>query len=147
MVVRSGLPILLGAAAGTLGCLFASAGIAAVEPAEPGHVQVAAPFGRPVLDGSAVVRLRFLPDGGPGSGAVRVELTPESRALTLMEARSAAEQAFLEALDEPGLGGPLSRVTVVVWLMPDAVRVGGTRAETVVFVRKNGREWSVLAGD
>ena len=51
---------------------------------------------------------------------MRVVLTPEARSLTVMEARMAAEQAFLEALKEPGLGDDLKRITVVVRLMPSS---------------------------
>src|SRR6185312_8668316 len=56
-----------------------------------------------LLEDSADLQMRFVQEDGPESGHVRVELTPETRSLTIMEARSAAEQAFLEALNEPGL--------------------------------------------
>ena len=107
----------------------------------------AAATATPLLGGPADLTLRFLPDGGPDSGAVRVELTPESRPLTMLEARAAAEQGFLEALTEPGLGDGIRRITVVVRLTPAGLPGGDARKEVFVFVHKGGKEWSVLAGE
>jgi hypothetical protein len=78
---------------------------------------------------------------------VRVELTPETRPLTIIEARSAAEEGFLAALEEPALRDGLTRVTVVVRLMP-ATHPDPVPAEhVVIFVYKGGSDWSVLSGD
>jgi hypothetical protein len=100
-----------------------------------------------VLGGSANLIMRFVQEDGPESGHVRVVLTPETRPLTVLEARSAAEQAFLETLKEPGLGDNLTRITVVVRLMPQS-HPDPTVAETViVFQHKGGSDWSVLAGE
>lgn len=99
------------------------------------------------LGDSADVMLRFIQEDGPESGHVRVILTPETRPLTILEARSAAQQAFLEALKEPGLGDNLTRITVVVRLMPASHPDPSGRAQIVVFQHKSGREWTVLPGE
>lgn len=92
--------------------------------------------------------LRYIQEDGPESGHVRVVLTPETRAVTVIEARMAAEQAFLEALTEPGLGDELKRITVVVRLMPASHPDPGASGEQViVYLHKGGRDWSVLAGE
>jgi len=92
--------------------------------------------------------LRYIQEDGPESGHVRVVLTPETRAVTVIEARMAAEQAFLEALTEPGLGDGLKRITVVVRLMPAShPDPGGSREQVIVYLHKGGRDWSVLAGE
>ena len=62
--------------------------------------------------------LRYIQEGGPESRHVRVVLTPETRPVTVLEARMAAEQAFLSALEEPSFGDELELVTVVVRLLP-----------------------------
>ncbi len=105
--------------------LVLAAGLAAVGalPAAAatggGEVQQISAAGteRPLGD-AADLMLRFVQEDGPESGHVRVLLTPETRPLTMIEARMAAEKGFFAALNEPGLGGNLSRVTVVVRLMP-----------------------------
>ena len=99
-----------------------------------------------ILGGAADMVLRFVQEDGPSSGHVRVELTPETRGLTVFEARSAAQQAFLEALNEPGLGDKLSRIKVVVRLMP-APRSEAGPEQTFIFLRKSGNHWTILAGD
>ena len=50
----------------------------------------------------ADVTLRYIQEDGPESGHVRVVLTPEARSLTIMEARMAAEQAFLASVEGAG---------------------------------------------
>jgi len=95
----------------------------------------------------ADLTLRFIQEDGPDSGHVRVVLTPEARSLTVMEARMAAEQAFLETLNEPGLGDNLKRITVVVRLMPNSHPDPGAVEQVVVYQHKGGRDWSVLPGN
>ena len=91
--------------------------------------------------------LRYIQEDGPESGHVRVVLTPETRPLTVMEARMAAEKAFLEALEEPGLGDNLKRITVVVRLMPASHPDPGVAEQVIVYQHKSGRDWSVFAGE
>ena len=91
--------------------------------------------------------LRYIQEDGPESGHVRVVLTPETRPLTVMEARKAAEKAFLEALEEPGLGDNLKRITVVVRLMPASHPDPGVAEQVIVYQHKSGRDWSVFAGE
>ncbi len=99
------------------------------------------------LAGSANLTMRYIQEDGPDSGHVRVELTPETRALSIIEARTAAQQAFLEALNEPGLGDNLSRITVVVRLKPGS-HPDPLAAETkIVFLHKGGHDWAVMAGE
>jgi hypothetical protein len=91
--------------------------------------------------------LRYIQEDGPESGHVRVVLTPETRPLTVIEARMAAEKAFLEALEEPGLGDNLKRITVVVRLMPASHPDPGVAEQVIVYQHKSGRDWSVFAGE
>jgi hypothetical protein len=107
----------------------------------------AAAGGGHVLGGSANLIMRFIQDDGPESGHVRVLLTPETRPLTALEARSAAEQAFLETLKEPGLGDNLTRITVVVRLMPQSHPDPSAAETVIIFQHKGGSDWSVLAGE
>ena len=93
----------------------------------------------------AQVELRFVQVGGPADGHVRVDLSPQSRQLTVLEARSAAQQAFLQTLNEPGLGKPLRRITVVVRLAPPGQP--STGAQVIDFRHKGGRDWAVTAGE
>ena len=72
-------------------------------------------------------------------------LTPETRPLTMLEARSAAQQAFLKALKEPGLGDNLSRITVVVRLMPASHPDPGVTEQVIVFLHKGGQDWACCA--
>jgi len=95
----------------------------------------------------ADLNLRFIQEDGPESGHVRVVLTPEARPLTVIEARMAAEQAFLEALKEPGLGDNLKRITVVVRLMPDSHPDPAASEQVIVYLHKGGRDWSILLGE
>jgi hypothetical protein len=91
--------------------------------------------------------LRYIQEDGPESGHVRVLLTPEARPLTIMEARMAAEKAFLEALDEPGLGENLKRITVVVRLLPASHPDPDVAEQVIVYQHKSGHDWSVFAGE
>ena len=99
------------------------------------------------LGGSANLTMRFVQEDGPESGHVRVLLTPETRPLTVIEARTAAQQAFLEALKESGLGDNLTRITVVVRLIPQSHPDLSSAETVIVFLHKGGRDWSVLAGE
>jgi hypothetical protein len=91
--------------------------------------------------------LRYIQEGGPESGHIRVVLTPETRPVTVMEARMAAEQAFLSALSEPGLGDGLKRITVVVRMLPASHPDPGVAEQVIVYLHKSGNDWSVLAGE
>jgi len=96
---------------------------------------------------SADLMLHYFQEDGPESGRVRILLAPETRPLTQAEARSAAQQAFLKALKEPGLGDNLSRITVVVRLMPASHPDPSVTEQVIVFLHKGGRDWSVRAGE
>jgi hypothetical protein len=113
-----------------------------------GEPQVAGVQLRPsrTLDDSADVHVLFVQEDGPAAGHVRVELTPETRPLNGFEARSAAQQAFLAALDEPGLGDGLSRITVVVRLAPAEKTGVAVPEQRFLFTNRGGRDWSVSAG-
>jgi hypothetical protein len=95
----------------------------------------------------ADLTLRYIQEDGPDSGHVRVVLTPEARSLSIIEARMAAEQAFLEALKEPGLGDNLQRITVVVRMMPESHPDPDTTEQVIVYLHKGGHDWSVMAGE
>ena len=99
------------------------------------------------LGASADVMLHFIQEDGPQSGHVRVVLTPETRALTVIEARMAAEQAFLQTLKQPGLGDDLDRITVVVRMMPRSHPDPDEAQQVIVYQHKGGRDWSVLPGE
>ncbi|HEX2257655.1 MAG TPA: hypothetical protein VHG92_13340 [Afifellaceae bacterium] len=104
----------------------------------------AEPEARP-LDGAADVMLRFIQEGAPDEGLVRVELTPADRPLSAMEARQAAQQAFLEALNEPGLGANLSRILVDVRMAPRSDDPGLRRS--FLFLSRGGGSWSIMSAD
>jgi hypothetical protein len=95
----------------------------------------------------ADLNLRYIQEDGPDSGHVRVVLTPEARSLSIIEARMAAEQAFLEALKEPGLGDNLQRITIVVRMMPESHPDPDVSEQVVVYQHKGGDDWSVMAGE
>jgi hypothetical protein len=99
------------------------------------------------LGGAADLTLRFVQEDGPESGHVRVELTPETRPLTIIEARMAAEKGFFAALNEPGLGDNLSLVTVVVRLMPASHPDPDAAQQVIVYRYKGGHDWSITAGE
>jgi hypothetical protein len=94
----------------------------------------------------ADLTLRYIQEDGPESGHVRVVLTPEVRSLSIIEARMAAEQAFLEALKEPGIGDNLQRITVVVRMMPASHPDPDGAEQVVIYQHKGGKDWSVLSG-
>lgn len=96
--------------------------------------------------GAADLMYRYIQEDGPESGHVRVVLTPETRPITVIEARMAAQQAFLEALKEPGLGDNLQRVTVVVQLVPLSHPDPSGAQQVIVYQHRSGRDWSVLSG-
>ena len=126
------------------GVLPGSGGTAATGD-EPRLADAASVAFREAVD-SADLLLQFIQVDGPTSGHVHVVLTPETRPLTILEARSAAEQAFLETLKEPGLGD-ISRVTVVVRLMPQSHPDPGVSEQVIVYQHKSGSEWTVLPGE
>jgi hypothetical protein len=135
--------------AGTAAAVLCSAGlvVAAVENDEPRRFAEAVVGPARLLDGAADLQVRFLQEDGPESGHVRAVLTPELRPITMLEARAAAQQAFLQALKEPGLGDKLSKITVVVRLMPASRPVPDAAEEVFLFLHKGGRTWSITAGD
>ena len=143
MVRWSDWVVLAGVSAGALSATQVATGAVAVDADE--IVEIAAPG--EVLFGAADLTLRYVQEGGPDSGHVRVLLIPASRPLTILEARSAAQQAFLKALDKPGLGDRLRRVTVVVRLMPASHPDPAAAEQIISFVHKGGRDWSVLSGE
>jgi hypothetical protein len=102
---------------------------------------------RPVGAGAADFEMRFIQEDGPESGHVRVVLTPEARPVTPLEARSAAHEAFLEALADPSLSDALRRVVVVVRLMPATHPDPAGTEQKFLFLRKLGSTWSVLPGE
>jgi hypothetical protein len=143
---------LLAISTGVLAAGLAASGLwsldAANGAAESGSLQHFAEV-RPtaVLAGAADVRLRFIQEDGPRSGHVRVVLAPETRPLTILEARSAARQAFLHALSEKGLGDDLRRITVVVRLMPESHPGSAADEQVFRFMYKGGKDWSIFAGE
>jgi hypothetical protein len=123
-----------------------SGGTAATGNEPSARLAGAASVAFPEAVDSADLLLQFIQVEGPTSGHVRVVLTPETRPLTILEARSAAEQAFLETLKEPGLGD-ISRVTVVVRLMPQSHPDPGVSEQVIVYQHKTGSDWTVLPGE
>ena len=135
--------VLAGSAA--LGWPPADTAKGAVEKDEPLRVAEIRPTA--ILAGTADMEMRFAQEDGPDSGHVRVVLTPETRPLTILEARQAAQQGFLEALNEKGLGDYLRRVIVVVRLMPKSHPDPGGAEQVFRFIRKGGQDWTILAGE
>ena len=134
--------------------LILAGGLTAAGAFAGGHLAGAATGGeRPLISEAratgqaADFMLRYIQEDGPESDHVRVVLTPETRAVTVMEARMAAEQAFLSALSEPGIGDDLKRITVVVRLLPASHPDPGAAEEVIVYLHKSGNDWSVLAGE
>jgi len=119
----------------------------AANEADATQVAEAAPVAVGSLGDSADLTLHYFQEDGPESGHVRIVLTPETRPLTQLEARSAAQQAFLGALTEPGLGDDLKRITVVVRLMPASLPDLETAEQIIVFLHKGGQDWAVLSGE
>ena len=133
---------LLGLAVGVSGFVSTGPAFAATSDGEPPEVIEARALGA-----SADVMLHFIQEDGPQSGHVRVVLTPEARALTVIEARMAAEQAFLQTLKQPGLGDDLDRITVVVRMMPRSHPDPDEAQQVIVYQHKGGHDWSVLPGE
>jgi hypothetical protein len=127
--------------------LLAVAGFGSVGPVAAATGEGEAPLIAQARAMGAVadLTLRFVQEDGPESGHVRVVLTPEARSLTVIEARMAAEQAFLQTLKEPGLGDNLKRIEVVVRLMPAQQLSAQGFEHTFVYLHKGGRDWAVLA--
>jgi hypothetical protein len=96
-----------------------------------------------LLDGATGVRVRIVPEGDPSS--VRVELVPDARSLTLLEARAVAQRGFLAALNEPGLGDMLKTVVVTVDLVPD--NRDPPLKRSFLYFATGAESWSVLSAD
>lgn len=124
--------------------LSVQAAAGAVDWNSPTMVAAAPEATRP-LDGAADVVLRFVQEGAPEEGFVRVELTPADRPLTSMEARAVAQQAFLEALNEPGLGDNLTRIVVEVRLVRESDDPGLRRS--FLYLSRGGGNWSLMSAD
>ena len=103
------------------------------------------PLGATIPDSIAELEMHFAPGDGGLSGHVRVTLTPQNRALTIQEARQAAEEAFLATLNEPGLGAALNHVRIVVYLEPEP----GPRADrrAFVFSSNDGISWRLTGSE
>lgn len=121
-----------------------NSGLAATGEGEARVAEVAAAR---TLGDAADLTLRFVQEDGPEGGHVRVELTPEVRPLNAIEARIAAEKGFLAALNEPGLGDNLTRITVVVRLMPASHPSPDAAEQVIVYRHKGGHDWSVTAAE
>ena len=141
----SGSVLLAGMAAAGLTLAQGASGAVGDGTAEALVETVGQPGGQP--NRAVDLQLRFIQEGGPESGQVRVVVTPETRRLTILEARSAAQQAFLQALNEPGLGDNLRRVTVVVRRLPDSHPDPGGAEQVIRFQLVSGRDWSVMLGE
>ena len=133
------------AASGWIPADKANGAVEAVEKDEPLRMAEVRPTA--LLAGTADMEMRFAQEDGPDSGHVRVVLTPETRPLTMLEARSAAQQGFLKALNEKGLGDYLRRVVVVVRLMPKSHPDPAGAEQVFRFIRKGGQDWTILAGE
>ena len=108
--------------------------------------QVVAEVSQPLtksIPGANHVVMTFEEDGDLFDGHIRFVLRPEARPLTLMEARSAAQQAFLEALNEPAFIDVISRITIVVELIPEARE--GDLKQVFLYESKDGKNWSLSA--
>jgi hypothetical protein len=135
-------------AAGLALILTMPSGAASGAVAEGGLEKLAEAFvgSRSIGAGTAEFEMRFIQEDGPESGHVRVVLTPEGRPVSALEARAAAQDAFLEALADPSLRGALRRVVVVVRQMPATHPDPAGTEQTFLFLRKLGSTWSVLPG-
>ena len=108
--------------------------------------QVVAEVSQPLtksIPGVNHVVMTFEEDGDLFDGHIRFILRPEARPLTLMEARFAAQQAFLEALNEPAFVDVISRITIVVELIPEASE--GDLKQVFLYESKDGKTWSLSA--
>ncbi len=129
--------------------LFEAGALAATPPGAlppaPDVTSSIKPLRAPIPDEIAELEMRFSPVDDGLSGHIRVTLTPQNRSLTAQEARQAAEDAFLEALNEPGLGAVLTRIQVVVYLEPRP----GPQADHKAFVysTSNGVSWRLSGAE
>jgi hypothetical protein len=106
--------------------------------------EVFQPPARP-MPGANNVMMRFEEDGDLFDGHIRVVLSPETRPLTLMQARSAAQEAFLETLNEPALADVIDRITIIVELVPEAYE--SDLKQVFLYESKDGKNWSLTAAD
>ncbi len=104
--------------------------------------EVSQPSGRPIL-GANNVMMRFEEDGDLFDGHIRVILSPEARPLTLMQARSVAQKAFLETLNEPALIDVINAITIVVELVPNASE--NDPSQVFLYKTRDGKNWSLSA--
>ncbi len=95
------------------------------------------------IPGANHVVMTFEEDGDLFDGHIRFVLRPETRPLSLMEARSAAQQAFVEALNEPAFIDVISRITIVVELVPEASE--NDLKQVFLYESKDGKTWSLSA--
>jgi hypothetical protein len=103
---------------------------------------VAQPAVGAIFDANNVL-MTFEEDGDLFDGHIRVVLSPENSPLTVMQARSAAQDAFLETLNEPALVDVIDRITIVVELVPDARE--SDLKQVFVYESKDGKTWSLSA--
>ncbi len=89
------------------------------------------------------VMMTFEADGDFADGHIRVVLRPDTHPLTLMQARSAAQEAFLETLNEPGFSDVINRITIVVELVPGASE--SDLSQVFLYESKDGKTWSLTA--
>ena len=89
------------------------------------------------------VMMTLEPDGDFADGHIRIVLRPDTRPLTLIQARSAAQEAFLETLNEPALADVVSRITIIVELVPDASE--SDVKQVFQYETKDGKTWSLRA--
>jgi hypothetical protein len=145
-MVRIAYGWVLAAGAAALGTL-AQQPVAATTGDDETRLAEAASAATQLVGDAANLTLQYIQEDGPESGHVRIVLVPETMPLTLAGARAAAQEAFLGALTEPGLGDNLSRITVVVKLMPASHPDPVSAEQVIVYQHKGGRDWSVLAGE
>jgi len=127
IVVQTSIPAALGAIRDQAGQVVA---------------EVSQPPVSPVLGANHVI-MTFEEDGDLFDGHIRFVLRPEARPLTLMEARIAAQEAFIEALNEPAFADVISRITIVVELVPEASE--GDLKQVFLYESKDGKTWSLTA--
>lgn len=112
------------------------------DPSGQVMAEVSQPSDRPIL-GANNVMMRFEDDGDLFDGHIRVVLSPERRSLTLMQARSVAQKAFLETLNEPALIDVINAITIVVELVPNAGE--NDLRQVFLYETRDGKTWSLSA--
>ncbi len=132
-------------AAYTFAAVVAITGIPAAFGAIQGQAEqmvakVAQPAAGPIL-GANNVLMTFEEDGDLFDGHIRVVLSPEAQPLTLMQARTAAQEAFLETLNEPALVDVINKITIVVELVPEARE--SDPKHVFLYESKDGKTWSL----